>query len=96
MRGNLSVRTAIARSVDLTRRHPLVTVVVVTLPVLFEHELLDALDVLWDLSFLVLFGAHIAMAVLVLAPVVLCEIALAFTLLDQTEGFSVHAQPVSL
>jgi hypothetical protein len=96
VRGDLSVREAMARSVDLTRRHLLVTVVVVTLPVVLEHELLDALDILWDFSFLVLFGAHIAMAVLVLAPVVLCEIALAFTLLQQTEGFSVHAESVSV
>jgi hypothetical protein len=96
VRGDLGVREAMARSVDLTRRHLLVTVVVVTLPVVFEHELLDALDILWDFSFLVLFGAHIAMAVIVLAPVVLCEIALAFTLLQQTEGFDVHAEPVSL
>ena len=96
VRGDLGVREAMRRSVDLTRRHLLVTVVVVTLPVVFEHELLDALDILWDFSFLVLFGAHIAMAVLVLAPVVLCEIALAFTLLQQTEGFDVHAEPVSL
>jgi hypothetical protein len=27
---------------------------------------------------------------------VLCEIALAFTLLQQTEGFDVHAESVSL
>lgn len=96
VRADLSVREAMRRSVDLTRRHLLVTVVVVTLPVLFEHELLDALDILWDFSFAVLFGAHILMAVVVLAPVVLCEIALAFTLLEQTEDYSVHAQPVSL
>jgi hypothetical protein len=96
VRADLGVREAMARSVDLTRRHLLVTVVVVTLPVVFEHELLDALDIFWDFPFLVLFGAHIAMAVLVLAPVVLCEIALAFTLLQETEGFHVHAEPVSL
>jgi hypothetical protein len=96
VRGNLSVREAMSRSVDLTRRHLLVTVVVVTLPVVFEHELLDALDILWDFSFLVLFGAHVLMAVLVLAPVVLCEIALAFTLLEESEEFSVQPESVSL
>ena len=96
VRGNLSVRGAMARSIDLTRRHLLVTVVVVTLPVAFEHELLAALDILWDFSFAVLFGAHILMAVLVLAPVVLCEVALAFTLLHESEGFSVHPESVSL
>jgi hypothetical protein len=96
VRGNLSVRGAMTRSADLTRRHVLVTVAVVTLPVVFEHELLDALDILWDFSFVVLFGAHILMAVLVLAPVVLCEIALAFTLLEESEGFSVQPESVSL
>ena len=60
VRGDLGVRAAMARSVDLTRRHLLVTVVVVTLPVVLEHELLDALDIFWDFSFIVLFGAHIA------------------------------------
>jgi hypothetical protein len=96
VRGNLTVRQALARSADLTRRHVLVTVVVVTLPVLFEHELLDALEIFWDFSFVVLFGAHILMAVLVLAPVVLCEIALAFTLLQESEGFSVYPESVPL
>ena len=60
VRGDLGVREAMARSVDLTRRHLLVTVVVVTLPVVLEHEILDALDILWDFPFVVLFGAHIA------------------------------------
>jgi hypothetical protein len=96
VRGDLGVRAAMARSVDLTRRHLLVTVVVVTLPVVLEHEILDALDIFWDFSFLVLFGVHLVMAIVVLAPVVLCEIALAFTLLQQTEGFHVFPEPVSL
>jgi hypothetical protein len=96
VRGDLGVRAAMARSIDLTRHQLLVTVVVVTLPVVFEHQILDALDILWDFPFLVLFGAHIVMAVVVLAPVVLCEIALAFTLLQQSEAFDVHAEPVPL
>ncbi len=61
-----------------------------------EHEILDALDILWDFPFVVLFGAHIVMAVVVLAPVVLCEIALAFTLLQESEVYDVHAEPVPL
>ena len=96
VRGDLGVRAAMARSVDLTRHHVLVTVVIVTLPVVFEHEILDALDILWDFPFVVLFGAHIVMAVVVLAPVVLCEIALAFTLLQESEVYDVHAEPVPL
>jgi hypothetical protein len=51
VRGGLDVRAAMARSIDLTRRHLLVTVVVVTVPVVVEHEILDALDILWDFPF---------------------------------------------
>jgi hypothetical protein len=36
------------------------------------------------------------MAVVVLAPVVLCEIALAFTLVQESEVDDVHAEPVPL
>jgi hypothetical protein len=93
---DLGVRAAMARSVDLTRRHLLVTFMIVTIPVVIEHELLNALDILWDFPFLVLFAAHIVMAVTVLASVVLVEIALALTLAQQKESSYADAQPVSL
>ncbi len=93
---NLGVRASLARSVDLTRRHLLVTILVVTIPVVFEHELLDALDIFWDFPFVVLFAAHIVMAVTVLASVVLVEVTLALTLVDKEEGLDVQAEPVSL
>jgi hypothetical protein len=56
--GGGNVRAAMARSIDLTRRHLLVTVVVVTVPVAVEHEILDALDILWDFPFVVLSSAR--------------------------------------
>ncbi len=84
---DLGVRAALRRSVEVTRRHLLVTFVIVTLPVALEHALLDALEVFWDFPFLVLFAAHLVMAVTVLALVVLVEIALALVLGErQREG----------
>lgn len=105
---NLGVRAALARSFELTRHHLLVTILVVTIPVVFEHELLDALDIFWDFPFVVLFAAHIVMAVTVLASVVLVEITLALALVDKEanpeanpeangeEGLDVPTQPLSL
>jgi hypothetical protein len=85
IRDDLRVRAAMSRSFELTRHHLLATVLVVTLPVVVEHELLDALEILWDFPFLVLFAAHIVLAIVVLASVVLVEIALAQTLADEAE-----------
>jgi hypothetical protein len=96
VRDELGVREAMRRSVDLTRRNLLVTFLVVTVPVLVEHQILDALEVFWDFSFLVLFAAHIVTAVVVLATVVLVEISLALTLAHQEEHLDVHAEPVPL
>ena len=77
---DLGVRAALRQSVEVTRHHLLVTFVVVTLPVALEHALLDALEIFWDFPFLVLFLAHMVLAVTVLALVVLVEIALALVL----------------
>jgi hypothetical protein len=99
VRDDLGVRAAMSRSFELTRHHLLATVLVVTVPVVLEHELLDALEILWDLPFLVLFAAHMLMAIVVLATVVLVEIALAQTLADQAdkkERIDGQAQPVPL
>jgi hypothetical protein len=98
IRDDLTVRAAMSRSLALTRHHLLATVLVVTLPVVVEHELLDALEILWDFPFLVLFAAHIVLAIVVLASVVLVEIALGQTLADEAEqkGTLLDAsQPVS-
>ena len=55
------------------------------MPVVLEHEVLAALELLWDFPFIVMFAAHMLMAVVVLASVVLVEIALAQTLADEAE-----------
>jgi hypothetical protein len=91
---NLGVREAMRRSVDMTRHNLGVTILIVTIPVVVEHQLLDALVVLWDFPFLVLFAAHLVAAILVLAPVVLVEIVLALTLGDRKEVRYGAAQPV--
>jgi hypothetical protein len=77
---DLGVRESLRRSIDITRQHLGVTFVVVTLPVALEHALLDALEIFWDFPFVVLFAAHLVLAVTVLALVVLVEIALALVL----------------
>lgn len=93
---DLPVGEAMRRSFDMTYHNLGVTILIVTIPVVFEHELLDALEIFWDFPFLVLFAAHIAMAIIVLAPVVLVEIVLALTLGDRKEVRGAYAQPVSL
>jgi hypothetical protein len=101
VRDDLGVRGAMSRSFELTRHHLLATVLVVTVPVVLEHELLDALEILWDFPFVVLFAAHMVMAVVVLASVVVVEIALAQTLANEAERegketVDGQAQPVPL
>jgi len=54
----------------------------VTLPVFVEHEIFAAVELLFELPLLVLWLAHLAASVFVLALVVLCEITLALTLVD--------------
>jgi hypothetical protein len=65
------------------RRAFLLTFLVVTLPVLIEHEVFAVIELLFDLPLLVLWLAHLAASVFVLAVVVLCEITLALTLVEQ-------------
>jgi hypothetical protein len=96
VRDHLGVRAAMKRSFDLTRRRLLVTFAIVTVPVLAEHQLLDAVEALWDVSFLVLLIAHQVLAVTVLAVVVLVEITLAMTLAHEEDHSDAHPQPLSL
>jgi hypothetical protein len=99
VRDDLGVRAAMSRSFELARHHLLATVLVVTVPVVLEHEVLAVLELLWDFPFVVMFAAHMVMAVVVLASVVLVEIALAQTLADQAdrrETVDGQAEPVSL
>jgi len=81
-----TVRSSLRRSASLVRHAFWVTFLVVTLPVLLEHELFAALELLLDLPLVLLWLAHLAAAVLVLAVVVLCETTLAFTLAERREA----------
>jgi hypothetical protein len=93
---DLGVREAMRRSVDMTRHNLVVTILIVTIPVVVEHQVLDALEVFWDFPFWVLFAAHLVTSIVVLAPVVLVEIVLALTLGDRQEVRYGAAQPVSV
>jgi hypothetical protein len=88
----LGVVASMKRSMHLVRRAFWVTFLVVTLPVLVEHEIFAAVELLFELPLLVLWLAHLAAAVLVLALVVLCEITLALTLAE-AEARSATADP---
>jgi len=101
VRDDLGVRAAMSRSFELTRHHLLATILVVTVPVVLEHEVLAVVELLWDFPFIVMFAAHMLMAVVVLASVVLVEIALAQTLADEAdkdrrERVDGQTQPVPL
>ena len=78
----LGVVESMKRSARLVRGSFWVTFLVVTLPVFVEHEIFAAVELLFDLPLLVLWLAHLAAAVFVLALVVLCEITLALTLAE--------------
>jgi hypothetical protein len=77
------VLSAMRRSASLVRRAFVVTFLVVTLPVLLEHEIFAGLELLVDLPLVVLWLMHLVAAVAVLAVVVLCETTLAFTLVGE-------------
>ncbi len=79
-------RLALRRSLQLTGRRFGLTLLVVTLPVAVEHQILHALGVHLELSFLALWAMHAAAAILVLVPVVVVEITLAHQLLRSEDG----------
>jgi Uncharacterised protein family (UPF0259) len=76
------VWSAMKRSAALVRHSFWLTFLVVTLPVVVEHEIFAGIELLFDLPLLALWLVHLAASVFVLAVVVLCEITLAFTLVD--------------
>jgi hypothetical protein len=82
----LGVVASMKRSVHLVRGSFWVTMLVVTLPVFVEHEIFAAVELLFELPLVVLWWAHLAAAVFVLALVVLCEITLALTLADEEQS----------
>jgi hypothetical protein len=71
------VRSALSRSVALTRRRFGLTLVVVTLPVAVEHQLIHALTASMSMSFATAWLVHAVAAVVFLVPVVVVEITLA-------------------
>jgi hypothetical protein len=79
------VWSSMKRSALLVRRAFWVTFLVVTLPVVLEHEVFALVELLFELPLLILWLAHLAASVFVLALVVLCEITLAFTLVEREE-----------
>jgi hypothetical protein len=83
------VRSSLARSASLVARNIGTTLLVVTVPVVLEHQALHAVEAVLHLPLLALWVIHTAVAVMVLVPVVLAEITLAFTL----TGHSLPARP---
>ena len=88
------VWSSVKRSAVLVRRAFWVTFVVVTLPVLVEHEIFALVELLFDFPLVVLWLAHLAASVFVLAVVVLCEVTLAFTLVEREHDIERPGQPV--
>jgi hypothetical protein len=84
------VRAAVVSSARLVRPRFAVALVVVTLPVLIEHEVVHAIEALVGLSFLALLALNLGGMVLVLAPVTLCEVVLTHAL----TGRSIEPVPV--
>ena len=73
----LDVRAALVRSARLVRPHLGLALLVVVVPVLFEHQVHHALGALVGLPPVVAFGFRLLGIVAVLAPVTLCEVVLA-------------------
>jgi hypothetical protein len=84
------VRSAIVRSVQLVRPRFAMSLLVVTMPVLIEHEVVHAIEAIVDLPFIALVTLNLAGTVLVLAPVCLCEVVLAHALVDDTDRAGSH------
>jgi hypothetical protein len=70
------VRSALRRSIQLVRRRFWLTLVVITLPVAVEHQVLHALEAWLSLPFVALWAMHAVAAVIVIVPVVVAEITL--------------------
>jgi hypothetical protein len=83
--------SALRRSIQMTWARFGLTFVVVTLPVLIEHQVLHALEAWLSLPFLVLWAVNAVAAVAVLVPVVVTEITLAHHLrFDEHLAVEVH------
>jgi hypothetical protein len=82
------VRSALGRSVGLVRRRFGLTILVVTLPVAVEHQVIHALTAWISMSFVTAWLVHAIAAVVFLVPVVVVEITLAHHL-RRDEGLAI-------
>jgi hypothetical protein len=71
---------AMVRSSQLVRPRFAVALGVVTFPVLIEHEVVHAIEAVVGLPFFALLALNLVGMVLVIAPVILCEVVLAYAL----------------
>jgi hypothetical protein len=74
------VGAAMVRSSELVRPRFALALMVATLPVFIEHEVLHGIEAVIGLPFLPLLVLNLAGMVLVIAPVTLCEVVLAHAL----------------
>jgi hypothetical protein len=77
----LGVRAAFRRSASLVRRHFWLTLVLVAIPLVVEHELIAAVEHM-DLEheFAVVLGLHVVLSVVLVAVVALVEVTLTYEL----------------
>jgi hypothetical protein len=83
------VRSALWRSVALTRRRLGLTLAVVTVPVALEHQLVHALTASISMPFATAWLVHAVAAVVFLVPVVVVEVTLAHHLRRDEDGTKV-------
>lgn len=87
------VGPALRRSVGLTRHRFGLTLLVITLPVAVEHQVLHALEAWLGLPFFLLWVMHAAAAVVVIVPVVVTEITLLHHLRHDEQRQAVPQSP---
>jgi hypothetical protein len=76
----VSVRRVVGTAFTIYRRRLALALVVATLPVLIEHQVVHTIEALVGLPFLALLVLNLAGIVLVMAPVTRCEVVLAYAL----------------
>jgi hypothetical protein len=86
-----TVRGALTRSVSLTWRRFWLVLGLVAVPIAVEHQVLHALEAWLGLPLLPLWLLHTAAAVLVVVPVVLVEVTLAYLLTGRSRGMASDA-----
>ena len=85
-------RSALGRSIALTRRRIGLTLLVVTLPVAVEHQVIHALTASISMSFATAWFVHAVAAVVFLVPVVVVEITLAHHLCRDEDAATANSR----